>query len=623
MRRLYPLSILTLAFTLVCLAPGELLAKEAKSSEKAKQKTEKVEKADSKTNQQEKSKKKEQKKVRLAVIKIEGELPESPGQMSLFGDLGVDLRKTIARLDKAAKDKKVAGVILQIKPAGLSRGKLNELREAVGRVRAEGKKVYAQMEASMGPMYLLASACDEIIMPEAGIILIPGLHAEVAYYKELLEKIGVEADMMHVGESKGAAEPLMRTSMSEPVRKNLTAMIDDLYDQMITTIATDRGIKVDEARAVIDRGLLTVSQAHDAGLIDRMTYPDQFRAELKKEYDADELVYVINYAKKKVDTDFSGPMGMIKLFQMVMGAGSGNGKGKGPEIAVVYAVGPINTGKSESDPFGGQSMGSDTIVKALNKAADDDQVKAIVLRINSPGGSALASDLIWRATQATDKPVVASMGDVAASGGYYIAMGADKIVAEPGTITGSIGVVGGKLAMGGLYDKIGITTDTISRGENSSIFSAKDKFTESEREVVSQMMQDVYRIFTTKASEGRGIDLEKLEKLAGGQVYTGRDAKRNGLVDQLGTLKDAIQVAKQLAGIDPDEKVELKILPKPENPLEELFGANLDEEREVRIFSGISQLVPGTRGILQRAYHLQKVMREPVALMMPYWVEVK
>lgn len=562
-------------------------------------------------------------KTRLAHIKISGEMPESPGQMSLFGDLGVDLRKTIARLDKAATDKRIAGVILEIRPASLSRGKLNELREAVGRVRAAGKKVVASVEIAMGSQYLLASACDEIVMPEASMIVISGVHAEVAYYKEMLGKIGIEADMMHVGESKGAAEPLTRTNMSEPVRENLTALIDDVYDQMITTIATDRNLKVDEVRTLVDRGLLTVEKAHEAGLVDRIAYPDELRAALKKEYEADELVYVMNYGKKGLETDFSGPMGMIKLFQQIMGVGSGRGGAGGPKIAIVYAVGPIMSGKSESSPFGGQSMGSDTIVKALEKAAEDKDVKAIVFRINSPGGSALASDLIWRATQKVGKPIVASMGDVAASGGYYIAMGADRIVAEPGTVTGSIGVVGGKLSMRGMYDKIGISTDKITRGKNSGMFISPNKFSESEREVVEEMMQDVYRIFTSKAAKGRDMPLDELKALAGGKVYTGRDAKRNGLVDDLGTLKDAIRIAKKMAGLDPNEKAGLKVLPEPENPFESLFGADLDKEREVKLLQGITQLAPELTAPLRYAHQLRGVMREPVTLVMPYWLDIK
>lgn len=589
---------------------------------KAKEREEKAEA--SKKDSEEKQTKAETKKVRIAYIIIDGDLPESPGEMSLFGDLGTDLRKTIARLEKAGDDESIAGVILQI-DAAPGRGKLNEVRDAITRVQNKGKKVYALLESAMGPQYQLASACDEIILPESGEVLLPGVRAEFSFYKDLLAKVGVEADMLHVGDFKGAAEPYTRDTLSEPVRKNMTALVDDFYDEMLTTIAADRDLKVEEVRKAVDRGLLMAGEAKEAGLVDRVIYPDQFRDALQKEYKADKLVYVENYAKQKVDTDFSGPMGMMKLFQSMMGeGGSGSGSDE-PKIAVVYAVGPIMSGKSQSSLMGGTSMGSTTIIEALQEAAKDESVKAIVLRVDSPGGSALASDLIWRQTQAIDKPIVASMGDVAASGGYYISMGADRIFAEPGTVTGSIGVVGGKMAMKGVYDKLGINTESIARGENSGIFSTTHKFSDSERKVVEKMMKDIYGQFTTKASEGRKMDKEKLEKLAGGQVFTGRVAKRNGLVDEVGTLRDAIQSAKRLAGLDPGKKVQIMVLPKPENPFEALFGGNVDAEREAetRFLAGLTALAPELRGVLRHAIQLRQVMREPVALMMPYWFEIK
>ena len=577
-----------------------------------------------KPDQKKTEKKAESKKVRLAHVIIKGSLPESAGETSLFGDLGLDLRKTLERIDKVADDDSVAGLILQIDSVSLGRGKLNEMCAAIDRVRDSGKKVYAVVESAVGSQYLLAAACDEIIMPESGILLIPGVHAEFAFYKDLLGKLGIEADIIHVGAYKGAAEPFTRDSLSDEVRENMTALVDDVYDQMITTIATRRQLRVEEVKAAVDQGLLTARQARKAGLVDRVVYPDQMRKQLAKRYETNNLVYVLNYEKTKVDTDFSGPMGMMKLFQTILGTSSSNRRDTGPKLAIVYAVGPIMTGKSQESLLGGRSMGSTTIVEALQEAAKDDAVKAIVLRVNSPGGSALASDLIWRTTQEIDKPIVASMGDVAASGGYYISMGADRIVAEPGTVTGSIGVVGGKLAMKGLYDKIGIATEVISRGKNSGIFSDTEKFTDTEREAVSTLMQSVYGQFTTKAAKGRHMPLEKLESLAGGRVYTGRVAKRHGLVDELGTLKDAIRIAKQLADLDPDEKVKLKVLPKPSNPLEELLGVSTDKEREASLAVGaLQKLLPELREPLQSAVQLKRMMREQAVLMLPYWVEIK
>ena len=598
---------------------------EAKAKVEKKAKEAKENAADSKkSTEDEKSAKPEAKKVRLALITIEGGLPESPGEMSLFGDLGVDLRKTMARLEQAGEDKSVAGVILEIETE-IGRGKLNELRSSIKRVQADGKKVYAVLETAMGSQYELAAACDEIILPESGEVLIPGIRAEFSFYKDLFEKIGIEADMLHVGDFKGAAEPYTRDSLSEPVKKNMTALIDDMYEEMVTSIATDRGLKVEEVRQAINAGLHSAAEAREAGLIDRVAYADEFRTQLGKEYKSDKLVYVENYAKQKVDTDFSGPMGMMKLFQTMMGGDTTKRSTGNAKIAIVYAVGPIMSGESASALFGGSVMGSKTIVEALKKAADDEDVKAIVLRVDSPGGSALASDMIWRQTQAIEKPIVASMGDVAASGGYYISMGADRIFAEPGTITGSIGVVGGKLAMKGLYEKLGIATESISRGDNSGIFSTTLKFSPSERKVIEKMMHDVYAQFTAKAAKGRDMELAELEKLAGGQVYTGRAAKRNGLIDEIGTLRDAIQSAKRLGGLDADEKVEIKVLPEPGNPLEALFGADMDAEKEAqaRLLGGLAVLAPELKGALRHAAQLRQVMREPVALILPYWFEIK
>jgi protease-4 len=391
---------------------------------------------------------------------------------------------------------------------------------------------------------------------------------------------------------------------------------------MVTTIVKSRPLTIAQAREAIDRGLLTATRAKQLGLIDRVAYTDTLRTELADAYEAESLVYVKNYGQKEVDTDFSGPMGFFKLMQAMMGGDSSSRQRTGKKIAVVYAVGPIMTGKSQSDLFGGSILGSTTIVEALRKANKDKQVAAIVLRIDSPGGSALASDLIWHETQVIEKPIVASMGDVAASGGYYIAMGADKIIAAPGTITGSIGVVGGKLAVRGLYEKLGITTETIERGKNSGLFSSSGMFTDSQRAVVTELMEDIYRQFTTKAAQGRKMPVEKLRELAGGRIYSGLQAKENGLVDDLGTLHDAIAEAKKLAGLDKDDNVRIEVLPEPTNFFESLFG-DLSKEEEVRIGQGLESLAPELVEIARKAYRLRAVFDQPAALVMPFELEIR
>jgi protease-4 len=561
-------------------------------------------------------------KVRLALLVLKDDLPETSGQMGLFGQTGIDLREAVTRLEKASKDKSISGVVLNIENPSIGRAKVEELRAAIARFRKAGKKVYAQLETGMPADYFIACACDEIVMPETGVLMLPGVHAEATFFKGLLGKLGVQADFIHMGAYKGAAEPFTREKFSDPVRENMTSLIDSMYDDMVTTIVKARPLSISQAKEVIDRGLITATKAKELGLIDRIAYSDTLRKELADSYEAESLVYVKNYGQKEVDTDFSGPMGLIKLMQAMMGGNPSASTGRGKKIAVVYAVGPIMSGKSESDPFGGQILGSTSIIEALREANEDKQVVAIVLRIDSPGGSALASDLIWRETQVIEKPIIASMGDVAASGGYYIAMGADKIVAAPGTVTGSIGVVGGKMAIRGLYQKIGITTETIERGKNSGLFASSGPFTDSQRAVVTEFMEDIYRQFTTKAAEGRKMPVEKLRELAGGRVYTGVQAKEHGLVDELGTLHDAIAEAKKLAGLDEDDSVRIEVLPEPTNVFETLFG-DVDQEEEVRIGRGLENLAPEMVGLARRAYALRAVFDQPAALVMPFELEIK
>jgi protease-4 len=571
-------------------------------------------------------------KIRLAQFILKDSMPETSGQSGPFGDLKLDLKEAVSRIDNAADDKSISGAILDLREPALGRGKIQELRGAIQRFRAKGKKIYAVMDSANPASYLVACACNEIILPETGEVELPGIHAEATFYKGLLSKLGIEADFIHLGDYKGFAEPYTREKFSEPVRENMTALVDGLYDEMVTTIVKDRPLSVSQVKDIIDTGLLTATRAKELGLIDRVAYGDQLRDELAKSYDTDSVVYVKNYGQKKVDADFSGPMGFLKLMQAMMGADESSHRDRGQKIAVVYALGSIMTGKSKSDALGDDAMGSTTICEALRKAKEDKDVKAIVLRIDSPGGSALASDLIWHETQNLGKPLVASMSDVAASGGYYIAMGADKIFATPGTVTGSIGVVGGKLAVHGLYDKVGISTETIERGRNSGIFSSSEKFTDSEREVIKGTMEDMYRQFTEKAAKGRHMPVEKLRELAGGRVYTGRQALGNGLVDQLGTLDDAIDQAKQLAGIDKDAKVTIETLPEPTNFLESLF-CDMDSEQDTRLgpaasalgasLGSLNSVSPELVGILRKANRLRAVFDRPAALVMPFELEIR
>ena len=557
----------------------------------------------------------------VAVLTIKGSLPESAGQLGLFGELGANLGDILKRLDQAANDDDISAVVLEIRNPSIGRGKLNELREAVGRVRSEGKRVVAQLEAATMQDYLLASACDEIVMPESGTLIIPGVRVEVMFYKGLFEKLGVEADMMRMGDYKGAAEPYTRESMSPELRSQYELLVDDIYDQLISMIAEDRDLEADKVRELIDVGLFTPAQAQEAGLIDSVAYDDQLSSGLQESLAVEEVELERDYAKKKVDSDFSGMLGMMKLFEMMMGVESSKRASSNKKIAIIYATGMIMPGKSTSSILGDQIMGSDTIVKALRDAENDKTVAAIVLRIDSPGGSALASDLIWRATRQCEKPLIASMGDVAGSGGYYISMGCDTIYAEPGTLTGSIGVLGGKIAVGGLVDKGGLTTDVISRGQNSGIYSMDRPFSDSERAATRRMIEEVYRQFVTKAAEGRGMSVEEIEPLAGGRVWTGRQARAKGLIDELGTLRDAVAAAKQEAGLGEEEKVELLILPRPTSVLDQLLG--IDAEVQSPLSIGLSEVAPEAAQILRDASQIKRLFSEPALFLMPHAIRVR
>jgi protease IV len=557
------------------------------------------------------------KKIRLASILVKEGYPEGAAPEGLFGELKPHLRELIERLDKAAKDEKISGLVLRLREPDIGLAKVDELRSAIGRIRKAGKKVYADVHSAGNKDYLVASACDEIIMPPSGSLMITGIEAQVIFFKGLLDKLGIQADFIQIGDFKGAAEPLTRESMSPEFRRQYEAVINDYYDQIVQSISGDRRLDPERVKELIDTGLFTAEQAREAKLIDRVAYEDQWRDELKKDLGADELVLERDYGKRKSDTDFSGMAGLMKLMESVMGSQQQKAKSsKNPKIAIVYAVGAIMTGESAASLFSDETVGSDTIVKALREVEEDAKVKAVVLRVDSPGGSALASDLIWREVVKSKKPVIASMGDTAASGGYYISMGAKKIFAEPGTLTGSIGVVGGKLALRGLFDKLGVKSEVIGRGRNSGALSMTEPFTPAEREAWKRLMLDTYAQFTTKAAQGRKMDVKKLETMAQGRVFTGRMAAANGLADQLGTLDDAIAEARSMAGLKSDEKVDLLILPAPKSFLEQFLGGSMGETQ-------IRALAPQLIDALKSAETLQKLFAEPSVMVMPYSVRFK
>ncbi|MBV9122231.1 MAG: signal peptide peptidase SppA [Planctomycetes bacterium] len=573
----------------------------------------------------------------LAHIKLSGVLDEAPvSEDPLFGTSTENFQSKLDRIHKAKDDSNIQGLFLEINDLRVSYGKLNELRRAVADFRKSGKKTYAYMESGESKDYLLACACDEVCLPEAGWLMVVGIRAEVTFFKDLLDKVGVQADMLQMGTYKGAAEPFTRSSMSKPFRERLESVIDDMYENdLVGTIVQSRSGKkapeeltAEHVKKLIDQGPFSARAAQEAGLIDRVAYREEFQDSLKSELHARQVKVDKNYGHAEAEEiDFSNPFSaLLKLFKPPEVKSS-----KKDKIAVIYASGVIVTGKSGDSFLSSEStVGSTTMVEAIRQAEKDKTVKAIVLRVDSPGGSALASDLIWYELTRSKKPVVASMSDVAASGGYYISMAARKIYAEPGTLTGSIGVVGGKLVLGGLYDKIGVKTDIISRGANAGILSSTTPFSDSQRAAMKGLMQDMYNQFLDKAIQGRqraGKKFTRAEfsQFAEGRIWTGRQAKIHGLVDELGTLDDAIAAAKQMAGIAKEADIERLVLPKPKTFFEQLFESRSDtgmpplKVRELPVLGTLPELSNHLKP-LEGLLHLRG---EPVWAILPYQVEVR
>ncbi|VTR98631.1 signal peptide peptidase SppA [Tuwongella immobilis] len=561
--------------------------------------------------------------AQIAHMKLSGSMDEGPSSDDPLAASGEPLRAKLERIAKAAKDPKVKALYLELDgiATGLfSFGKLDELHVALADFRKSGKKVYAFMEAGSLGEYLIASSADVIALPESGALEILGLRAEISFYKDLFDKLGVKADFLHMGDYKGAAEPYTRTSMSKENRAQYEMVIDDFYqNSVLAVIAKNRPAKKWTAKQVgelIDQGPFTAPEALKNGLIDQLAYADTFEASIIKAT-GEKAEIVRNYGKPKSDIDTSSLSGLLKLLSPPKKT-----KSKKPKLAVIYAVGAIESGKGGESLMGGSSIGSTTMVEAIREADADESVKAIVLRVDSPGGSALASDIIWHAIQQCKKPVIASMGDVAASGGYYISMGCKKIFAEPGTLTGSIGVVGGKFVLGGVYNKFGIQTEVITRGKNTGMLSSEAEFSESERKAFQRSMEQIYEQFLDKALAGRtkaGAKLtkEKLISLAGGRIWTGRQAKEAGLVDELGTLNDAIAEARKQAGIGADVELEIITSPKKVSFLESLLERDTALQITMQPLVGLVRQMPELRSQLQQAESLFRMRNERLWLVAP------
>jgi protease IV len=490
------------------------------------------------------------------------------------------LQDLLDGLRRAAADDRVRALVVKVGGSRIGLAKIQELRAAIGDFRASGKLAVAWAE-SFGEFvqgnlpYYLASGFDRVYLQPSGSLGLTGVAVQQVFFRDALEKLGVGFESAKRYEYKSAPEQFTESGFTGPAREAEARLAESVTEQLVGAIAAGRGLSVEQALALLARGPFLAAQALTEGLVDGLLYRDEVYDQVRKEAGQDAtLLYLQRYQRTQSIGDLPRRLG-----SSVQGLAPGQQE---RFVATIYAHGAIRAGRSGRGGPGGGGMGSDTVAAALRAAAADDGARAVVLRVNSPGGSYTASDVIWREVvrvRAAGKPVVVSMGDVAASGGYFIAAPADVIVAQPGTITGSIGVFMGKPVLRDLFGRTGISTDTIADGAGAgtaTMFSSSRPFSDAEWARINEWLDAVYADFTQKVASGRRIPAERVHELARGRVWTGADAIANGLADEAGGLREATAIARKRAGLPADAPV--RIYPRL-GPLDQLRPAESSEAR--------------------------------------------
>ena len=474
---------------------------------------------------------------------------------NLFSEKELSIKDTVFAIQKAAEDARVLGLVARVGSTPIALATVQEMRDAMLAFRSKKKPavVYSETFGEFGPgnnAYYLATAFDKVFLQPSGDIGLTGLMYQSPFIKETLEKLGISPKLSRRGEYKTAVNTFTEERYTEAQKESLTAVMDSNFKQIVEGISAARGLSNDKVRKLIDQGPFLSTEALNANLVDDLLYRDEVYDRIRRETDETaKFISIKDYWEHENDQE-----------------------SKGPVVAVIYGVGPIHLGKSKASRiFGGVSMGSDTVTKAFRQAAKDKRVKAILFRIDSPGGSYVASDTIWRQIlliQKAGKPVVASMGDVAASGGYFVAMAANRIVAHPSTLTGSIGVFAGKAVTTDFWNKLGVTWDEVHTSDHSTMWSTTQDYTPQEWDILQKWLDHVYQDFTTKVSKSRKLPLGKVQEVAQGRVWTGEAAKSLGLVDKLGGFPDALILAKELAKIPSGAEVQLETFPRKKTFIE-------------------------------------------------------
>jgi protease-4 len=521
-------------------------------------------------------------------ITLSGSLPEynpADALSEYIRGSSLDLMKIRQSLKMAEVDDRIKGVVLKIGFLRTGFAKMAELHQLIKKFRISEKKVYGYFDYGLTRDYYLASVCDSIFMAPGGTLLLTGVAAEMTFYKGLLNKIGVEADFVHMGEYKNAPDMYTRQSMSDYQKEVLDDILDSRYNNLVQTISENRGIDQEKIRYLIEEvSGFSPEEAMKENLVDGIKYIDEVQDLLKGNL-------------KKISQISAGEYALIDPASIGL-------EGE-KSIAVIFCTGTMMSGEDGSDPVFGRTMGASRVVRDINRVAQSSSIKAIILRIDSPGGSSLAADEIWHAIAEAqkEKPVIASISDMGASGGYYIALGADTILAQNLSLVGSIGVYAGKFSLENLYKKIELNNVYVKRGKNSGIFSLGSKFTNSERKVIQRMISDFYFKFVTKVAENRKRTYEEIDEVARGRVWNGLKGIDIHLIDMIGGMDEAVDIAKDLAGIEDETSVRLMYFPKSRSFINQLFNR----------FSIISNFTLNPVGQLEN--YLWKLQMKPLMLM--------
>ena len=485
---------------------------------------------------------------------------DDAGPLSLLPEAApLPLSATVRAIDVAAKDPDVRGILAEVGGTQAGIAQVQELRDAVKRFRQSGKPaiVFAETmnEGNDSLDAYLSSSFDEVWLQPSGGVGPLGFAAEVPFLHNLLQEMGVEPQFAARENHKSAVDSFTRDSMSPYQRESLEEMLGGFWSQFVMDVSADRNLSADAVRQMASRSPLLSGEALESGLVDRLGYRHEVESEVRKRANTQGMLPFESYARGILEDEASAV----------------------PRLALIQASGPISRGSPESGPFGGGGIYSDVLSDAIHEAMEDGSIEAIVLRIDSPGGSYVASDTVWNTLrQAREKgmPVVVSMGNVAASGGYFIAMAGDHIVAERGTVTGSIGVISGKFALSDLWRNLDVTWNDVSVGGGQSLmYSPNQSFTDEQWVRFEQHLDWIYNDFVSKVADARGMSKQQVRAVAGGRIWTGEAALKNGLVDSLGGMNEAVAEAKILAGISGDTPVTLVPFPKPSSGLDRVLAA--------------------------------------------------